>query len=462
MSYVTNIMMFIFMYPVIFILYFVQKGEGLAKSGYLFSIHYTKDWLSDTERSQFETEYRQSMNRFLLIYSLSPVITFFIPYTSISLSFWMLWMTAAIIASQTPYFKANRKLLALKKERVHQQETTAHIVYAEIKNAGMIRRVKLQQFIAPILIGILLAIFSIVYFYRQHLEVFSITNIIFALTTPFFYFFAVCMDKMKTKVVSSDSTVNVNYARACKHNYKNFWVACSWVNTGFIAVIVAVMTINITDNVFSTSVILWATIIYSIIVLLFCMRMVRNHQMLFKQYEKNMDLNYDEEEDAWIGGMFYYNPKDKHTMVSKRVGIGTTVNMATPAGKGFMGFTGLVFLSFPIMCIWIILLEFTPISLFVKNDTLIAQHLNRDYVIAVDTITNLSLENELPKSSKISGTGMDTLKQGTFRNTVDGRIQMFLNPQNQYYMRLVSNGVIYYLGGYDDAETLTVYEQLTQ
>ena len=49
-----------------------------------------------------------------------------------------------------------------------------------------------------------------------------------------------------------------------------------------------------------------------------------------------------DEDDAWVGGIFYYNPTDKRFLVAKRIGLGSTVNLGTWAGKLYYAFVGLV------------------------------------------------------------------------------------------------------------------------
>ena len=49
-----------------------------------------------------------------------------------------------------------------------------------------------------------------------------------------------------------------------------------------------------------------------------------------------------DEDDAWLGGIFYYNPTDKRFLVAKRIGLGSTVNLGTWAGKLYYAFVGLV------------------------------------------------------------------------------------------------------------------------
>lgn len=456
----TNFILFLTMYPIILILYFVYKAMGKTNSHLLFGIRYSKEWLNDEEVKQYETEYRHSMNHFLLKYSLLSLPALICPYHSLSVSYWMIWMIVVIVMSMAPYFKGNRKLLALKKERCGLQ-VNEPLTYAELKQAGNVRCIKWQQFIGPISISILLAAISLFYFYQAQLPVLGITVGVLALCTPLLYLGAICTDRLKTKVISRNSDVNVNYARASKHIYKNFWIWSTWITTGYTAVIFATLALSHTFHVLTMNIMLWGTILYTLIILMFGMRMFGQQQSLRKQYERHMDLDITGNEESWIGGIFYYNPKDKRSMVENPMGTGTTVNMATPAGKVTLGFIGVMLISLVGICLWIILDEFTPISLNLQGEKVIAAHLKNEYIIDTDLITELSLENELPKVRRSSGTSMDHLKKGNFRNKEDGKILILLNPQNQYYLRIVADDTVYYLGGYDDTETLAVYSQLS-
>lgn len=456
----TNLILFIMMYPIILILYFVYKAMGKANSHMLFAIHYSKDWLTDEEVNQYETEYRRSMNHFLLQYSLLSLPTLICPYLSISVSYWMIWMIVTIVMSMAPYFKSNRKLLALKKKRCGLPETEP-LTYAELKQAGNVRCIKWQQFIGPISISILLAVISLLYFFQAQLMVLSITVGVLALCTPLLYLGSICTDRLKTKVISSNSDVNVNYARACKNIYKSFWIGSTWITTGYTAIIFTVLVLTHSFNILAMNIMIWGTILYTLILLLLGMKMFGQQQKLRKQYERHMDLVTSNNEESWIGGMFYYNPKDKRSMVENPQGTGTTVNMATPAGKVTMGFIGLMLISFVGICLWIILEEFTPISLSIQDDVVVAAHLKKEYVIDADSITELSLVKELPIVRRNSGTSLKHLKKGNYRSKEDGKILILLNPQNQYHLRIVADETTYYLGGYDDTETLTVYSQLS-
>ena len=163
-----------------------------------------------------------------------------------------------------------------------------------------------------------------------------------------------------------------------------------------------------------------------------------------------------------IGGILYYNPSDPHTMVEQRVGIGTTVNMATSLGKGLTIFSAIMMLSCPLLCIWLIQEEFTPIDLVIQNHTLCAQHLKTDYQIPLSEIKDPTLltASDLPDWTRTYGTSMDTLEKGTLTISGGEDVNVFLNPENDAFLQFSANGKTYYMGGVDDTQTKGIYEEL--
>ena len=187
---------------------------------------------------------------------------------------------------------------------------------------------------------------------------------------------------------------------------------------------------------------------------------------IMKNIEKHYASSFDpafktNEDEAWIFGLFYYNPKDKSSIVETRAGIGTSVNMATGLGKGLTIFSIIAMLSIPFISIFMIMEEFTPIHLVIKDDTLYCEHIFENYAIDTDTISNVSLVDELPSMVKSNGTAMDNLLKGKFHVRNQGNYELFLNPQHKYYINFSADDKNYYVNGFDDKETLEIYSELT-
>lgn len=454
-----NILLFFCMYPVLFILYFVYKNESTPKQHHLFGIRYSEEWLSEAEIKDLQESYCRKMRHYLLVLALAPFSTLLIPYFSIAIAIWMIWIFSAIVLFLAPYAAGNKTMLRLKQERTHVTEKNG-TNYTEMKAAGTVRTVKWYDFAPATAASLLLAAASLFCLHGQRFETYSFIIIMFAACTPVFHLLALWIDRTKTKVISTDSTVNVNYSRSAKLLWKHFIMACTWCNTLFTAVLLSVVLTVSDGSDLPFHIILWGSIAMCLCVLGLVWRLWKRKAALDRSYEDKRDLDDSGDERNWIWGIFYYNPKDSHTLVSKPVGVGSTCNLATPAGKASMIFSALCLLIVPVSIIWCMLLEFTPISLTIQNDALCATQIRRDYDIPENSIDNIVLLDQYPESRRTRGTGMDNLLKGTFRNSTDGTVEFFLNPQNHLFLRIEADGTIYYFSGYDDAETRAVYEEL--
>lgn len=448
-----KIIMLVLMYPTVFILYFALKNEAVSAKNLCYGVSLTKEQQKTLNRQDVDTVYKRQMRNMFLFMLLIQIPALFIPWISVYITFELVWTFATIIGFCLPFAWANSKLKRLKQEKGWKTEQEGQFA-AEIKSAGKIRKVKFLQFAPPCVFSLAVLIGALIKFYGERLWALSICIGSLAFVTPLFYAMAVWMDNMPTQVISTDSEVNVNYARAKKKLWKDFWLACAWINTFYTAgMLFAVNWEGSIGRLF-----LPATAAYVIVTIALLFWVLKKKSKLDHSYKDHMDAMVPDNDDNWIWGMLYYNSRDKHTMVEKRWGMGTTVNMARPAGKAVIVLTIVTLLLSLYVCAWVILLEFTPIQLSVKNGYLQAEQIKQDYNIFIGGMQNPELLEELPRLSKVSGTGMDNLLKGTFRVPEEGQCEVFLNPQNTLFIRFEYAGQTYYMSGYDDEETLKVWE----
>lgn len=453
----TELILTVCVYPFLFIMYFLVKNEGGVQKTGCFGITLTKDNMKEPEAAKIIKEYNKQMRRTFIALLLAPLPMLFIPWFSIYLTFWMVWLIGGIFAFFIPFGRANTKLKDLKREKGWKKDGEEKQTLVEMKSAGKVRRVKWYQFAGPCAISIALFVWALIRFHGEKLEALSAAVGSLAFVTVLFYIMAVWMDRQKTQVISEDSEVNLNYTRAKKNLWKNLWTACAWVNTAY----TACMLFSLGTDFALSGLFFWGTAAYILVTIALLFGVIKKRRNIDKAYADKMDIVLTDDDDNWLWGMIYYNPKDKHVMVEKRVGIGTTMNMATKAGKGMGIFCGLMLLSLPLVCFWCILLEFTPIQLSVTDGRLMASQIKADYSVPVSIMEDITLLEELPKWSKVNGTGMENLQKGTFRIAEVGSCRVFLNPENKVFIRFTAAGETYYMSGYDDAETLQVYEILT-
>ena len=454
---ITGLILCICMYPFVLIMYVLLKNEAESKKGIYYGVTVPKEHRSAPEIKEITAVYHKQMKRSLWAMLIFPIPALFLPWESIVVAVWMLWMTISIFIFFVPFAIANGKLKEIKREKEWQTETTAD-VEVEIKSAGAIRRVKWYHFILQCVTSVILPVLVIFGDFGSRRQPLFVMMLTFAGISFMFWGIAVWQDRQKTQIISSDSDVNVNYNRAKKNLYKNFWVLCSWVNVGYMVWLL----FCVDEWGRFTQMFWWATGGYLLGTMIPLIWMVKKKSALDKTYEtKRNKVTSEDNDDNWIWGMLYYNPKDRHSMVEKRVGIGTTMNMATGGGKAMMAFAGVTLLSLPVISIWVIMLEFTPIQLVADENRIVANHLREEYVISMPAIEEAELLDELPKMSRNSGTAMENLKKGSWSIAEEGNCTVFLDPRNDVFLRIETPSRRYYLSGQNDEETKAVYDAIT-
>jgi hypothetical protein len=105
-----------------------------------------------------------------------------------------------------------------------------------------------------------------------------------------------------------------------------------------------------------------------------------------------------------------------------------------------------------------IMVEFTPIHVTVENNTIICEQLSVDYEIPLYEIDSYEVITELPDLTKVNGMGMDNVLSGTYEVYREGMYELFLNPQNELFVKIVVDDRTYIIGGEDDIKTQAIID----
>ena len=449
-----NIIFMVTCYPIILIMYFMLRNAK-DRNGYCFGATLSRELKQDPAVEAIDVEYRRNLKNSMIVLAIIPIVVFFIPYISLVFSLWMYWILVVCFYPMVLFAKANKKVRELKKERGWEQ--VSEVSYTDLKFMTVPRKVKLITFLPTLILSVVPVVLSYAVFQEAGFVAVRICLIAFALCTFMFYAFAVLTDKQKMSVISEDSDTNMNFARAKKQIWKNFWLISAWVNTAFVWFAFVGMYFRHR----AITVLIWGTIAYGIGIMLVVLWVVKKINELNRKYESKRNLVDAIDDDVhWPYGMMYYNPKDTHVMVENRMGTGTAMNMATGVGKGMYIFATLCLLIIPVSSIWMIMLDFTPISTKVENETIICTHLSVEYEIPLEDIENYTIITELPDMTKVAGNGMDHVLSGTFEIYRQGMFETFLNPQNNLFIKIETDDEMYYISGVDDVETQKIIDEL--
>ena len=449
-----NIIFLVTCYPIIFLMYFLLRNAG-DKNNWCFGATLSKELKKHPDVEAIVKQYRKILKNSMIVLGGIPFLCFFIPYMSIVFTIWMVWILVICFMPMVWYAKANRQIIELKHKMGWEEEY--QVAYADLKTATVPRKVKLVTFLPTIILSIVPIMLSYVFFAEAGYGAFRICVITFGVCTILFYLAAVWTDRQKVSVISEDSDVNTNFARAKKQVWKNFWLLSAWVNTAFTWSILIAMY-------FRHSAMLWilaGTGVYCVVFMTIAIRLVKRLMEINQKYDTRRTIADAADDDScWPYGLFYYNKKDKHLMVENRMGTGTAMNMATGAGKGMYIFATLCLLIVPISCVWLIMLDFTPIQTTVVNDTIVCEHLSVEYEIPLEEIEGYTVITELPEITKLSGNAMDNVLSGTYEIYREGTFEAFLNPQNNLFIKIETVDEMYYISGIDDDQTQAIINQL--
>lgn len=458
-----NIIFSICLYPTLFIIYFVMKGNSKPKKNIILGVTLPTQYLEAPEVTEICKEYNKRMKKYTLLTGVIPIFFFLIPYISISTMVWMHWLMLLIIVSSLPYVQCNKKLSLLKAKKQWQLKNSSKVNVDTRTLADRSSAFHKPAFFPPILLSILPVLYII--FFTEHNTSYFVNLIVllsFGFTSLLFFLIALVIERRKSEVISLNSDINTNYNRAKKHIWENCFLKLSWVNTLYIYLLWA----SLADLIRGTLALLLITMLYTVILLYLCFHFWMQLTGIVQKYTREAQAELDEvavdDDKNWLWGMLYYNPNEGATMVDKRYGYGMTINMASKAGKFLAGFSFLALLTIPILSVWLIFEEFTPVTLNVTDHQLIALQIHKEYDIELSQIKEIKLISVLPQDKRLFGTGMDNLEKGTFSVEGYGECQLCLNPQNSAFLVINANNKTYIFSGRDNNATKEVYRRISK
>ena len=258
--------------------------------------------------------------------------------------------------------------------------------------------------------------------------------------------------RLRSEVVDENTDLTVALTRLRRYNWGKTWLWIAWA-TGFFN-----LGLCLTLEWFWGA--MAVTLVYCVVVVVAAIgiefRVRRAQERLTADSGKEF---YVDEDDCWIWGMFYYNPHDKRLVVNNRTGVNTTFNMAKRGAQIFMGATLLILLALPLVGVWMMYEEAIPVELRVTEEAVVARHSGTEYDVPLEDIESAQLLEEIPASSRVAGTAMESVSKGRYKNGEWGRFTCCLDPRTGPWLLLrTTEGEIWLFGASDSADTQSAYQ----
>ena len=425
-----NLFLFLMFYIVLPIIYFSARNDWKPKKNIMLGVTLPTELIYSDEVERVGVQYKKELNRWTLILTLLGLPALFLRHVSVSMTWDMFWLVAVIAAPNVIYIRSWKRLRQIKKDHGYMptEKETKEIIVDMSAIADDHREPSPWWYVPPMIMGFIPCVLSLELWGTKsfwwmefaYLGMFSCIVLFFGITYKSFL-------HQKVEMVNEQTELTVALTRVRRYNWHKMMLGSAWL-TGIYTL---VMYITMDNGPW----LLIATAIYTVVILVLAMKTeftVRHVQeKLTRQYITD---EYRDEDEYWLLGCLYYNPKDKHVLVNARTGMNMTVNLATGVGKGFMIFSVLVILWLPFMGFWMMAEEFTPIRSEITEETLIVSHMTKEYVIDLDEMQSVSVIDELPGTRKDIGTNMETLFRGQFQVEGYGTCPLCLNPQAEEFV----------------------------
>lgn len=454
-----KIIMFVFCYPILPIMYFIIRNELEPHKNIILGVTLPSDELRNPKVMEIISKAKISMRRIAIVLAILPFTSLLTKYDSIVYAIFITWITVLCFIFFLPFIKGNLQLHKLKKEQnwhLDEEGTTIVDLKVTLEEPNPLSK---YWFLPAILLTCIPIIIDLCTLTNKDSNLLSLaTTTLVGLVTflcPFLFHIAY---KTKQEIVSQDSLRNQTLTRIRRYNFGKCFIGLSYTN----AVYTILFWLYINHYIDSIILFLTITLLYTFLLLWWVLRAEFKVRLAQQQFSIQSEDSLTTDEDCyWIYGLLYYNPNDKHLIVQKRVGLGTDMNYAKPAGKVLAVFIALVLLAMPISAIGIIQSEFSPLLLTIDEDSITAKHFHTTYDIDFDDVKTVETWDELPDISKDNGTGFSTLCKGTYSIAGNGSCTVCFNPQNHLFIMITKkNGKKYVFSSSTDEKTYEVYNIL--
>lgn len=442
------LMVLIINLPLLPIFYFVMRSNAKPKKNIILGVTIPYEHKNDAEVLQICREYLRAVNLTIAGLLLLSLVSLIPKRFSVGMLILMIVVTLTIILQAVPHIVCYRKLRRLKQEKGwYGSQNTAIDLKVAVENKRLLHA---GWFAIPFAAA---AVPLAEVLLRGGGFIDALLYLVNLLCILLFAGMYLLMKRQRGETVSENHSLNTALTRIRRRSWTVAWLA--------FAVATALFSLGLWW--FSISSVWFMILIFAYTIAIIGISLyteIKTRRLQYQLTVTNTGRVLVDEDDQWVLGMFYYNPNDRHAMKNERVGMGMTMNMARLSGKLVMGFSALIILLLPLVGVWMMAEEFTPMTLVMGTQALVSTHLREEYRVELSDIEEVELLEKLPSASRVVGTGMETVAKGLFQVEGYGSCEICLNPKAGPYLMVRTAQKTYLFGVGEGQGIRDVYERL--
>ena len=408
-NFITLSIAWIIYYGTLIPIYFMAANQRLPKKNIILGVTVPYAHHDAPDVLAISAEFLRRLRILTLCLALLGIPLFFIPYMSIQFLIFLTLFLFLLLGDGFVFIQANRAMAALK-QRSDWQETK-HTVPA----AADIRAMEEKSRPLPRLafaLPCLVAAIPLIPLVREIIQgdVVWIAFVAYALTAAFLPLLLILSEAIRrqnAEVVGTNSDLNVILTRIRRREYLRCMLLCMWL--------LALTAIGVWFQALVSELFFLALIsILTIVIVVYAFRAEFAVRRAQEKFTKLAGDTLTVDDDAhWLWGMFYHNREDKRYFIKDRIGMNMSVNLGRMAGKITMLLTAVVLLSMPLIGVWMVAEEFSPIRYDLDGHVITVTHLRaRQFDLGDDF--EAELLDALPAGTRTMGSEIGTLRKGYF------------------------------------------------
>ena len=376
---------------------------------------------------------------------LAAVPCVFVRAFGLNMTLWSVWLLLVCVLPYVPYARCNLALKRLKVEHGWRGEAAPRTETVDLAAVPSYRWLSPWLFALPLVVSLLPLLWS--------LEDWIVLLTDAACVVLFWVCYRFCYRKKSERVDENAELAKV-LSQVRLHRWGRLWLVSAWV----MAALNLVFSLAAPDSTFALCA-LGALMLFHIAYLLYNEFRLRALQAKLTAGAATGALV--DEDDRWIFGQFYYNPDDRHLIVNARTGINTTVNLARPAGRAFLGFAALCLLGMLAVGPWMTSLDTRPVTLTATETELVSTYGGKETCIPRTEITEVTLLDDLPEHlTRSNGTSMEHVMYGRYVARGYGGLNLCLDPTEPPFLLVQTEERTYLLASRDPEQTWAAYHAL--
>jgi len=441
------------------VLLVTYKSQATYNKGMLFAVTLPAHVMEHEDIKQIQADYKKRFAQVTLWIGISfiPILALHV-WTIYQIVYFFIWFTVFIFVMVNPFRRAFRDTLALKREQEWfvgaKRVLMGDLRATRLKNG---RAASLWLFAVPFAMAIGLLLWS-----GYSAQEMFLLSLIALLLTALLFLTSLYIRRSKAKVYSMNSDTNIllNQSRRRATTYLMLVVAIM-ANAHFIFIYLLVMNENPAMEGF------WIAIIISLSFIpigwiIYVYRSVITQERDILAHDGK--VVYTDDDEYWANGVTYHNPHDPSIFVTKRIGIGETINTATTAGKAIMwsvvGVMAVLILGTSFMMIRSELSS--PLLTITANNTVNIDYPMYSFDFSLTDIEEAVLVEEIPSGSKRNGESTSTYARGHFRLKEVGKSRLYIYKNNPPYIRLKLKDSYVYYNDKEASQTRELFRQIEQ